>query len=118
EILDGFPVDLYWLTTMCFFATAQGFGPADHRAAARTYELLLPHRALHAAYGIGYFGPVEMALAIVARVLGDVEGSLAHHEAAAAASDACGAARARALNGYHWAVTLLARNGPGDRQQA
>ena len=48
-----------------------------------------------------------MALAIAARVMGDIESALAHHEAAAATIEACGAARARALNGYQWAGTLL-----------
>jgi class 3 adenylate cyclase len=40
------------------------------------------------------------------------------HEAAAATIETCGAARARALNGYQWAVTLLARDAPGDRRRA
>src|SRR5207248_1656479 len=59
-----------------------------------------------------------VALAVASRVLGDLEGALAHHDAGAASIEACGAARSRALNGYEWAHTLLARDAPGDRQQA
>jgi class 3 adenylate cyclase len=113
-VLPGY----FWLMTQSCFAAAQGFGVENPEAAAASYELLLPYRALHAAYGIGYIGPVEMALAVAARVLGDTDGALAHHEAAAATIEACGAARARALNGYQWARTLLARDAPGDRQRA
>jgi hypothetical protein len=57
-------------------------------------------------------------LAVLARVLGDVDGALAHHKAAAATIETNGAARARTLNGYQWARTLLARNAPGDRHRA
>lgn len=52
------------------------------------------------------------------RAAGDADVALAHHQAAAAVIDACGAARARALNGYQWARTLLARDAPGNRQRA
>jgi hypothetical protein len=112
------PMDVLWLATHSFFAAAQGFGVEHPGAAAAVYDRLLPYRTLHAAYGIGYLGPVEMALAVLARVLGDIDGALAHHQAAAATIEACGAARARAFNGYQWAATLLARDGPGDRQRA
>jgi tetratricopeptide (TPR) repeat protein len=114
-ILGHVPVDLVWLSAHFLFATAQGFELENPEAAATTYETLRPYRALHAAYGIGYLGPVEVALGILARVTGDLEGALTHHEAAAATIDACGAARARALNGYQWARTLLAY---GDRLRA
>jgi tetratricopeptide (TPR) repeat protein len=112
------PVDMFWLITRAFFAAAQGFGVEDPQTAGAVYERLLPYRALHAGYGIGYLGPVEMALAVAARVMGDVESALAHHDAAAATIEACGAARARAFNGYQWARTLLARDAPGDRQRS
>jgi class 3 adenylate cyclase len=118
SILPRVPVDNLWLTAHFCFAAAQGFGVENPEAAAAIYEVLLPYRALAASYGIAYLGPVEVALAILARVLGDIEGALAHHEAAAATIEACGAARARALNGYQWARTLLARDAPGDRQRA
>ena len=111
------PVDLFWVITQSFFAAAQGFGVEKPETAGRAYELLLPYRSMHAAYGIGYLGPVEMVLGILARVLGDTDSALAHHEAAAATIEACGAARARAFNGYQWAVTLLARDAPGDRRR-
>jgi hypothetical protein len=117
--LPGVPVDFTWLCTHAFFALAQGFGVEDPEAAAATYERLRPYRSLHAAGGISlYLGPVEMALAVAARVMGDLDGAVAHHEAAAATIVACGAARARALNGYQWAVTLLARDHAGDRRRA
>jgi hypothetical protein len=59
-----------------------------------------------------------MGLAVAARLIGDCNQALAHHEAAAATIEACGAARARAINGDQWARTLFARNAPGDRQKA
>ena len=113
--LTSVPLDHFWLTAQCMFAVAQGFGVEDAGSAATLYDLLLPYRRLHATYGIGYWGPVEMALAVAARATGDIDGALAHHQAAAATIDACGAARARALNGYQWARTLLTC---GDRRQA
>jgi class 3 adenylate cyclase/tetratricopeptide (TPR) repeat protein len=112
------PVDMFWLITQAFFAAAQGFGVEKPETARPAYELLLPYRSLHAAYGIGYLGPIEMVLGILARVLGDTDRAVAHHEAAAAIIEACGAARARAFNGYQWGRALLARDAPGDRKRA
>ena len=120
RLLAGFrsgevPMDCLWLQTHFYFAFAQGFGVGDAAAAAAIYEALVPYRTLHATYAIGYLGPIEVALAIVARVMGDTEGALVHHQAAAATIEACGAARARALNGDQWARALLAA---GHRQAA
>jgi hypothetical protein len=112
------PVDMFWLITQAFFAAAQGFGVEHPETAGTTYEALLPYRALHAAYGIGYLGPVEIVLGTLARVLGDPDAALAHHETAAAAIESCGAARARAFNDYQRARALLARDAPGDRRRA
>jgi class 3 adenylate cyclase/tetratricopeptide (TPR) repeat protein len=108
------PGDMFWLLTQAFFAAAHGFGAGNPATAGVAYETLLPFRSLHAAYGIGYLGPVEMVLGVLARVRGDLDGARAHHQAAAEIIDASGAARARAFNGYQWAVTLLAG---GDRQR-
>jgi class 3 adenylate cyclase len=112
------PRDMFWVVTHFYYAVAQGFGVEDQRVATTVYEALLPHRDRHAAYGLGYWGPVEIALAIAARVIGNSEAALAHHEAAAAIIDRCGAARARALNGYQWARTLLTRDAIHDRRHA
>jgi tetratricopeptide (TPR) repeat protein len=116
DALPRVPVDHFWLVAHWLFATAQGFGTEDRQLAATLYDLLLPYRALHAHYGTGYWGPVEVALAVAARVKGDTETAMNHHEAAAATIEACGAARARALNGYQWARTILARG--NDLQRA
>jgi class 3 adenylate cyclase len=102
------PVDFFWLESHFLFAVAQGFGVENPDVARAFYDALLPYRDLHVSYCLGYWAPVEVALAIAARVMGDVEAALAHHEAVAATIEACGAARARALNGYQWARTLLA----------
>jgi class 3 adenylate cyclase len=118
DILPTVPMDMFWVNTHFYFAMAQGFGVEDREAAGATYGVLLPHRSLHVSFGIGYWGPVEVGLAVAARVMGDTEVALAHHEAAAATIETCGAARARALNGYQWARTLLTRDAPGDRQRA
>jgi tetratricopeptide (TPR) repeat protein len=119
SVLPEVPVDLYWLGAHAAYAGAQEFGVENADAAAATYDALLPYRAFHIAAGISlYVGPIEMALAVLSRVMGDVEGALAHHEAASATIEACGAARARAMNGYGWAMTLLARDAPGNRRRA
>src|SRR5207253_829635 len=82
---------------------AHGFCCQGPAAATVAYPLLLPYRSLHVTWGVGYLGPVEGALAILARQMGDNETAIAHHEAAALTIDNCEAARARALNGYQWA---------------
>jgi hypothetical protein len=117
SVLPGMPVDLVWLSNHFLFAAAQGFGVENPKVAGARYDRLLPYRSLHAAYAVGYLGPIEVALAIAARVMGDNECALAHHEAAAVIIEACGAARALALNGYQHSVTLLARDAPGDRRR-
>src|SRR5205823_7010357 len=76
SVLPDVPVDTFWLLTHSWFAAALGFEVVEPIAAAAIYERLLPYRSLHAAYGIGYFGPIECHLAILARVLGDVDGAL------------------------------------------
>jgi class 3 adenylate cyclase len=119
SVLPSVPADLLWLTAHFFFSVAQGFEVQNREAAAAVYQALLPYHSLHAATGgLTYWGPIELALGVLARVLGDTDGALTHHQSAAETIDACGAARARALNNYQWAVALLARDAPGDRQQA
>jgi hypothetical protein len=117
DTLSAASVDMFWVATHFQFAVAMGFGVEDRAAAVLLYDRLLPYRTLHAAYNIGYWGPVEIALGVLARVLGDTDLALAHHEAAAAVIEGCGAARARALNGYQWALTLHARGTLGERQR-
>lgn len=117
-VLPRVPVDIFWVDTHFYFAMAQGYGVEDRTVAGAIYRALFPYRSLHVAFGIGYWGPVEVGLAVAARVMGDADVALVHHEAAMIAIEACGAARAKALNSYQWAVTLLARDGPHDRQRA
>ena len=68
--------------------------------------------------GVMYLGPVQLALGRGAAALGHHDAAVEHLEAAsdqAGRADAPGfVAEAR----YHLAVALLARNAPGDRQQA
>ena len=119
SVLPTLPVDFSWLGTHFVYALAMGFGVEDSETAAAIHERLLPYRSLHAAGGASmYLAPIEVALGITARAMGDPDVALAHHEAADGIIEACGAARARALNGYQWARTLLARDAPGDRPQA
>jgi hypothetical protein len=117
-VLPRVPVDMFWMNTYFYFALAQGFGVEDSEASTFIYAALLPYRSLHVAFGIGYWGPVEVGLAVAARVMGRPEVALVHHEAALATIEACGAVQARALNGYQWALTLLARDAPTDRHRA
>jgi DNA-binding SARP family transcriptional activator len=118
SVLPTLPLDIFTLANHFLCAAAMGFGVEDSEAAAALYERLLPYRSLHASFSLGYLGPNEVALAVLARVMGDPGAALGHHEAAAVTIEACGAARARALNGYQWARTLLAQDAPGNRQRA
>ncbi|HEX3796680.1 MAG TPA: AAA family ATPase [Acidimicrobiales bacterium] len=118
RILNEIPMDQFWLVAHMLLSLALGFGVEDPICAAILYDRLLPYRLLHACNGVGYWGPVEMSLAVTARTLGDLDTAVAHHASAAQAIDACGTARPRAINGYQWAKTLLARQGEGDLQRA
>jgi hypothetical protein len=115
EILDILPVDVNWIASHFAAAVAMGFGVYDATAASTLYDRLLPYRDLHGTYLIGYAAPVEVALGVLARVLGNADTAVAHHDAAAATIQAVGAPpRAQTLNGYLHAQALLARGHPGD----
>jgi hypothetical protein len=118
DILSTAMFDMFWLVSHFYTATALRSGARDRALAQMIYERLLPYRTLHATYGIGYLGPVETALGACARTLGDVHAADAHHDAAAAAIERCGAVRARALNGYLWALALLDHDTPEARGRA
>jgi hypothetical protein len=118
DALRAIPMDHLWLSAHFLFSAALGFEVEDRTLAAELYRRLYPYRSLHASVGVSYWGPVDVALAVGARVRGEMDIALAHHETAAATIAACGAARPRALNGYQWARTLVARGGPGDRERA
>jgi hypothetical protein len=109
---------MFWLVSHFYTAIALRSGTPDRALARTIYERLLPYRTLHATYGLGYLGPVETALGACARTLGDVHAADTHHDAAAKSIERSGAVRARALNGYLWAVALLDHDTPEARGRA
>jgi hypothetical protein len=74
SVLPTVPMDFLWLYAPFTFAFAMGFGMEDSAAAAAINERLLPYRSLHGAAGCcSYFSPIEVALAITARAMGDLD---------------------------------------------
>jgi class 3 adenylate cyclase len=118
DLLERAVVDMFWLVSYFYAAIALRRGDQDSALARMIYDRTLPYRSLHATYIIGYLGPMEIALGCCARALGDVAAACAHHQAAAAMIDQCGAVRARVLNGYCWALALLEEGAPEAHRQA
>jgi class 3 adenylate cyclase len=117
DILPGAVVDMFWLVSHFYTALVLSARNEDQALARLIYERLLPYRPLHATYLVGYLGPVEIALGACARILGNIDTALAHHDAAAAMIEACGATRARALNSYLWALAFLDDSTPEARDR-
>jgi DNA-binding NarL/FixJ family response regulator len=65
-----------------------------------------------------YLGPVELTLGRAAAALGQRDRAVADLETAAESADRAGAGGFSAEAGYHLAVALVARDGPGDRDRA
>lgn len=115
--LDDATQDWFWICALLFFGIALAHAD-DREATVAVYDRLLTYRDLHGSYIIGYVGPVEVALGALAGRLGRLDLAVDHHSRAAGTIDRIGAARARAMNGYYWAVALLARGSTGDRERA
>jgi hypothetical protein len=112
DVLSNLVVNMLWLPAYFLASMALRLGRQDAAVARMIYERLLPYGGLHAGLQIAYLGPIELALGACARAFGDREAAIAHHEAAAATIQQCGATRAWALNGYHWGLALLEQGAP------
>lgn len=90
-----------------------------HDDLAALLERLEPFRGGHATTeGVAYLGPVELALGRGAAALGRLDAAVDDLTAAAEQADRAGAAGFSAEARFHLAATLLARDGPGDRDRA
>ncbi|HUR18926.1 MAG TPA: AAA family ATPase [Acidimicrobiales bacterium] len=100
-------------------AVAAALGETDDVAAL--YDLLVPYRAHHIASGMTamvYFGPVELWLGVGARHLGRLDQAVAHLEHAERSCTENGAAGFRVETQFELALALLARDRPGDLDEA
>ena len=87
-------------------------------AAAVLYERLLPWRDQLSYTGVTMFGPVERYLGLTATCLGRHEDAAAHFRRSAATCERIEAPTWLARTRHEWALMLLARGGPGDRETA
>jgi DNA-binding CsgD family transcriptional regulator len=92
-------------------------GRYDH--VAGLIERLEPFRGEHAVgEGVEYMGPTELTLGRAAAALGRLDDAIADLTVAAEHADRAGAPGFVAEARYHLAMALLARNGPGDHDDA
>jgi DNA-binding CsgD family transcriptional regulator/tetratricopeptide (TPR) repeat protein len=100
-------------------AVAAALGESDDADAL--YDLLAPYRSHHVASGMTamvYFGPVELWLGVGASHLRRFEQAVEHLEQAERACKENGAAAFGVEAQYELARTLMARDRPGDVEQA
>jgi hypothetical protein len=111
----GIPRDLFWLFAVSVLAEAIG-SIGEHGFAKSCYELLRPYRGRHCTigYGIALWSPVDRALGLLAKSLGEWEQSESHLCDAISMCDSIGA-RTLAVGTRLDLVELLeARGGAGD----
>ena len=90
----------------------------DTVAAAKLYELLLPHADQIAGAPVGWFGSVAYFLALLAATLGRVEDAEKHFTDAEATSERMGAPSWLARTRLEWGRMLVLRGGTGDADRA
>ncbi|MGH8896625.1 MAG: ATP-binding protein [Egibacteraceae bacterium] len=116
----GLPRDFTWVSNLAFHAlTCTALG--DTRAAAKLYELLLPHEVSTvrlSRIGIGSAGPVAHYLGLLAATTARWDDAARHFEAAMAMNARIGAAPFMANSRYQYAHVLLARGRPDDHERA
>jgi hypothetical protein len=114
-----FPRDYTWLTGMEYL-TELCAHLADARRAAILYDQLLPYADRYVV--IGHFGvprgSVHRLLAALAAICEKRDRAAEHFENALAHDEATGSAYAVAKCKYDYALTLLDRQAPGDRDRA
>jgi tetratricopeptide (TPR) repeat protein len=91
----------------------------DQAAASVAYEQLLPFAGRHAmGWGEGSMGAVDRYLGLLATTLGREDDAARHFEAAIAINDAMGARPWTTHCQHDYGVLLVARDAPGDRENA
>lgn len=115
----GIPSSSTWLVSM-YALTEAAFlvGRAD--VAEQAYELLLPFRRLPmmASFGVVCFGSTEHALGVAKLTLGDVDGAVAHLEAAVLDNQALNNWPAATLARHRLAFALARSGDAGLRRRA
>ena len=112
------PRDGGWMATMVLLTEVCVFLRDRDRAAA-LYRLLVPYAARNATLDVHVcYGSVAHYLGMLAETMGDHDRAAADYEAALQFNLEMGASVWVAHTRYHYAVTLLARNHPGDRDKA
>jgi tetratricopeptide (TPR) repeat protein len=114
---NGVPRDLLWFETMLHLA-AVARDLADTEAAGALYERLAPYSGRNTFTGMGSFGPVDRALALLATTLGRHDDAERHFAAALRLSRSLRAPGWATLIRRDWAEALNARDTPTDRARA
>jgi RecA/RadA recombinase len=108
-----------WLVT--FFTTTEAAALlGDAAAAAGMYEALLPYARLPvmASIGVVCFGSVERSLGVAARAARRTDEAVGHLERAVEACARLGNRPVEEMSRADLAITLIARNEPGDPERA
>jgi tetratricopeptide (TPR) repeat protein len=111
------PRDMFWLVAM--FALSETCTLLrDAARAAILYDLLLPYRDLYVGAQAASFGSVWTLLGKLATTAGRFEDAAGHFEQALAANRRAESPPAIAHSQHDYAVMLLRRDAPGDREKA
>ena len=113
------PQDSLWLTCMAYLAEVCAF-LGDARRAATLYRLLLPYNGYTVVVGGAYvcYGAAARYLGVLAATMERWEDAAQHFEDALAMNARMGARPWLAHTQHQYAVMLLARHQPGDRDKA
>jgi DNA-binding NarL/FixJ family response regulator len=115
----GLPQDDLWLTCIAYLAEVCAFLGDAHRAAT-LYQLLLPYAGQTVVVGAAYacYGAASRHLGLLATTMGHWQQAEQHFADALAMNARMGARPWLAHTQHAYAAMLLARNQPGDRQEA
>ena len=113
------PQDSLWLTCIAYLAEVCAF-LGDARRAATLYRLLLPYNGYTIVVGTPYacYGAASRYLGMLTATMERWEEAAQHFEDALAMNARMGARPWLAHTQHQYAVMLLARNQPGDRDKA
>ena len=113
------PRDSLWLTCVAYLAEVCAF-LHDAPRAATLYQLLLPYHGQTIVVGPAHvcYGPASHYLGLLAATMERWEEAARHFEDALAMNTRMGARPWLAHTQHEYATMLLARNQPGDREEA
>ena len=113
------PQDSLWLTCMAYLAEVCAF-LGDACRAATLYRLLLPYNGYTVVVGSAYacYGAAARYLGVLAATMERWEDAAQHFEDALAMNARMGARPWLAHTQHQYAIMLLARHQPGDRDKA